>query len=270
MPGECIASKLNEQNGFFAVVTGASQGLGKYFASELASRKMNLILVSLPDQNLPAISDEISKTYKVETHYYETDLCINSNVLKLSSWINDNFPVHILINNAGIGGSQEFVYADVNYVNNIMQLNVVAPSILTHQLLPNLLLRPKAYILNVSSLAAFTPIGYKTVYPASKSFIHSFSRGLKEELKDTNVFVSVMNPGAMKTNQEIAARIEKQGFWGKFILLDPQKTAQYCINQLFKRDSVIITNKLSWVLLQILPIWLRLPLMTRQVKKELK
>ncbi|WP_449401654.1 SDR family NAD(P)-dependent oxidoreductase [Chryseobacterium wanjuense] len=62
-------------------------------------------------------------------------------------------------------------------------------------------------------MAAFSPIGFKTVYPASKTFIHSFSRGLNEELRDTNVFVSVVNPGAMKTNPDVVSRIEKQGFW---------------------------------------------------------
>lgn len=88
----------------------------------------------------------------------------------------------------------------------------MATSLLTHQLLPNLQKSSKAYVLNVSSLAAFSPIGYKTVYPASKAFIHSFSRGLYQELKDTNVFVSVVNPGPMKTNAEVSRRIEEQGF----------------------------------------------------------
>lgn len=75
-------------------------------------------------------------------------------------------------------------------------------------------------MLNVSSLAAFSPIGYKTVYPASKAFIHSFSRGLYQELKDTNVFVSVVNPGPMKTNAEVSRRIEEQGFWARITCLD--------------------------------------------------
>src|SRR5699024_12447816 len=66
----------------------------------------------------------------------------------------------------------------------MIQLNVTAPTLLTHQLLQNLQKQEAAYILNISSLAAFSPIGYKTVYPASKVFIHSFSRGLNQELKE--------------------------------------------------------------------------------------
>ncbi len=119
-------------------------------------------------------------------------------------------------------------------------------------------------------MAAFSPIGFKTVYPASKTFIHSFSRGLHEELKDTNVFVSVVNPGAMKTNKDVCKRIEKQGFLGKLTLLDPDHVASYSIRQLFKKDSVIMVNPISWLLMKILPIWIKLPLMTQAIKKEME
>jgi len=118
-------------------------------------------------------------------------------------------------------------------------------------------------------MAAFSPIGFKTVYPASKAFIYSFSRGLNQELKDTNVFVSVVNPGAMKTNDEIRLRIKKQGFLGKLTLTDPAKVAKYCIRQLFKKESVIIINPISWFILSILPVWIKLPLMTKAIKREI-
>ena len=253
----------------FAVVTGASQGLGKAFTLELAKRKINVILVSLPNQKLPELSNEISKKYGVKTACLEVDLSITDNVLKLSKWINKNFEVFMLINNAGIGGTKKFVDTKIEYINNIVQVNVVATSILTHQLLPNLMKQPQSYILNVSSMAAFSPIGYKTVYPASKAFVHSFSRGLYAELKDTNVFVSVVNPGAMKTSKEITARIEKQGFLGKLTLLEPEKVAKYCIKQLFNKDTVIMVNPLSWAILSMIPIWIKLPLMTRAIKREI-
>ncbi|MDP2692540.1 MAG: SDR family NAD(P)-dependent oxidoreductase [bacterium] len=262
------AEKISENQ--FAVVTGASQGLGKEFAFDLAKRNINLILVSLPNQNLITLSNEIEKKYKVKTSCFETDLSIMENVLGLSSWINENFNVHILINNAGTGGTKKFTEAKLEYINKILQVNVMATSILTHQLLPNLMKQSQSYILNVSSMAAFSPLGYKTVYPASKAFIHSFSRGLYEELKNTNVFVSVVNPGAMKTNDEITARIEKQGFLGKISLLDPGKVAKYCIQQLFVKDTVIMVNPLSWIMLRLLPIWIRLPIMTMAIKREVE
>ncbi|ALR30580.1 MULTISPECIES: SDR family oxidoreductase [Chryseobacterium] len=254
----------------FAVITGASQGLGKAFAESLAKKKINLILVSLPNQNLKELSEEMAGHYNIKTYYYEVDLSVNENIFKLTDWLNKSFNIYILINNAGIGGTRKFLDASPSYINNILQVNITATSLITHQLLPNLLKQPQSYILNVSSMAAFSPIGFKTVYPASKTFIHSFSRGLNEELKDTNVFVSVVNPGAMKTNADVAARIEKQGFLGKLTLLDPNKVAEYCVNQLFKRDSVIMVNPVSWLVMKILPIWIKLPLMTSAIKREIK
>ncbi|QBJ85681.1 SDR family NAD(P)-dependent oxidoreductase [Chryseobacterium gleum] len=254
----------------YAVVTGASQGLGKSFAEHLAKQKINLILVSLPHQNLKELSLELEKLYEVKVQYYETDLSVNENVMKLTEWLNQSFAIQILINNAGLGGTKKFTEASSDYINTILQVNVAATSLITHQLLPNLLKQPEAYILNVSSMAAFSPIGFKTVYPASKSFIHSFSRGLREELKGTNVFVSVVNPGAMKTNTDVCKRIEKQGFIGRLTLLNPDKVASYCIRQLFKKDSVIMVNPISWMVIKILPIWIRLPLMTQAIKREIE
>lgn len=254
----------------YAVVTGASQGLGRAFAESLAKKKINVILISLPNQNLEALSLEIAEIYDVKTQYYEVDLSINENIFKLTEWLNSSFDIHVLINNAGLGGTRKFLNATPHYINTILQVNITATSLITHQVLPNLLRQPKAYILNVSSMAAFSPIGFKTVYPASKTFIHSFSRGLHEELKDTNVFVSVVNPGAMKTNIDVCKRIEKQGFLGKLTLLDPNKVAKYCVDRLFKRDSVIMVNPISWLVMKVLPIWIKLPLMTNAIKKEIE
>ncbi|OCA77489.1 short-chain dehydrogenase [Chryseobacterium artocarpi] len=259
-----------DTNESYAVVTGASQGLGKAFAVHLARKNINVIVVSLPDQNLKELSCELEENYHIKSHHYEVDLSVHGNVMKLTEWLNANFNIHILINNAGLGGTKKFTEATSDYINTILQVNVTATSLITHQLLPNLLKQPKAYILNVSSMAAFSPVGFKTVYPASKTFIHSFSRGLHEELKNTNVFVSVVNPGAMKTNTDVCKRIEKQGFLGRLTLLNPDKVASRCIQQLFKKDSVIMVNPISWLVMKILPIWIKLPLMTQAIKREIK
>jgi short-subunit dehydrogenase len=253
----------------YAVVTGASQGLGRAFAYELAKNNIPLILMSLPGQELAELSSEISERYGVKVFFYETDLSVKKNVLDFAAWVNTNFSVFMLINNAGTGGTQKFDEATAEYISKIIEVNVMATSLLAHQLLPNLKKKEKAYILNVSSMAAFCPIGYKTVYPASKAFVHSFSRGLYEELKHTSVFVSVVNPGAMKTSPEITRRIEKQGFLGKLTLLNPDAVARYCIRQLLKRDTVIMVNRMSWLMLVMLPIWIKLPLLTRSIKREL-
>lgn len=256
----------------YAVITGASHGLGKAFAVELAKRHINLVLVALPGEGLQALAATLHQTYGIEVACEETDLTQRENIQRVAERINRSVEVFMLINNAGLGGTMRFTDAQPEYLNNIIQLNVTTPSLLTHALLPNLLRAPQGYILNVSSMAAFSPMGYKTVYPASKAFVHHFTRGLYQELKNTSVFVSVVNPGPMKTNREVTSRINRQGFFGKVGLLTPEEVAEISIRQLFKRDTMImlnLANGLNWLLLRFVPIWLRLPLLTRAIRREL-
>jgi uncharacterized protein len=252
----------------YALITGASQGLGKAFALEISGRKINTILVSLPNERLSDLCEEIKEKYGVDSICYETDLSILENVVAMADWINSQYELHILINNAGIGGSIKITDANLNYIENILQLNVVAPSVLIHQLLPNLLRQPKAHIFNVSSLAAFFPIGYKTVYPASKAFLDSFSRGLNQELRNTNVFVSVVNPGPMRTNGDLVVRTNK-GFVGKHLMKEPRVVAKICVNNLFKRKAVILVNPVSWLLLKFIPSKIKISIMTKVAQNEL-
>jgi short-subunit dehydrogenase len=260
------------QSKTLALVTGASQGLGKAFAIELAKRKIDLILVALPNEQLEHVANQ-AENYGVSVYCYETDLTQKENILELAKWVNQNHSVNILINNAGCGGTERFSECDADYINRIIQLNVTATALLTHQLLPNLMKQEQSYVLNVSSMASFSPIGYKTVYPASKRFVQHFTRGLFQELKNTNVFVSVVHPGPMKTNKDVTKRINEQGIFGKVGLLSPEKVAELSIRQLFKRDSLILLglfNKINWLLMVIIPVWIRLPLLTKAVSRELK
>lgn len=260
---------LSEDLVEYAVITGASRGLGKAFAEELASKQKNLFLISLPGEGLAELGKELEDNYAIKVVCYETDLSKQENLIKVSDCINTNYTIHTLINNAGIGGTREFEEVDTSYIENIIGVNVYATSVLTHRLLPNLKKREEAFILNVSSLAGYSPIGYKTVYPASKAFVYSFSRGLNEELKDTGVCVSVVSPGPMKTNLDTSNRIEKQGFFANATLLEPKKVAKFCIQKLFAKKSVITVNPFSWFVLKLVPIRISLPIITGRFKKEL-
>lgn len=256
----------------YAVITGASSGLGRAFAYELASRNVNLILVSLPQEGLAGIVADL-RGYSIDVAYYEADLTQHERLFAVTDWINAGFDVFMLINNAGMGGTRKFIDADPAYINNIIQLNVMSTSLITRALLPNLMRQDQSYILNVSSMAAFSPMGFKTVYPASKAFVHHFTRGLYQELKDTNVFVSVVNPGPMKTNKDASARIDRQGWMGKMGLMSPEKVAEISIRQLLRKDTMIMLslgNGINWLLMKVVPIWLRLPLLTKAIEREIR
>ncbi len=256
----------------YALVTGASRGLGRAFAIELAQKQINVLLVALPGDGLPELCEYLKKIYGIKCDYFETDLTEHDSIAKLTGWARDNYSINILINNAGMGGSKEFEHAEAEYLDNMISLNIRALTLITHQLLPELKSHKKAWILNVSSMASFSPIGYKTIYPATKVFVLYFTRGLYQELKGTGVFVSVVHPGPMKTNVQVTKRIKSHGFFGKFGLLTPEYVAARSINKLFRHKSLIIIgwlNNLSWLVLKTVPIWIRLPLITKQVKKTL-
>jgi len=255
----------------YALVTGASRGIGKEMAFELAARKINLLLVSLKGEGLDDLCREIRDEYGVDAQYYETDFYKYDSVYEVANWASEYNPC-ILINNAGIGGTKAFESVTPEYIDAIIQVNIRATSMLTRLLLPELKKHKNAYILNVASMAAFSPFAFKTVYPASKAFIYSFSRGLNEELKGTNVFVSVIHPGPVKTNADVTARIEKQGVFGRLGLVSPRKLAGIAIRQLLLRDSLIlpgVLNKINWLLMALLPNAWKLPLLSRVVRKEI-
>lgn len=190
----------------------------------------------------------------------------------LAQKINAEFKIQFLINNAGRGGTRAFEAADVDYLNGILQLNIVATALLTRLLLPNLRQQKPAYILNVSSMAAFSPIGYKTVYPASKAFIRHWSLGLREELRGTGVSVSVVYPGPMATNADASQRIESQGFKGKMGLVSPEEVAKISLEGMFSGKATTVPgfmNKINRVLMALLPNWLKIPLISNAIKKEI-
>ena len=256
----------------FTIITGASTGLGKAMAIECATRKMNLILVALPGRNLELFCKQLEFEHKITAVCYEIDLTDKQQIIEMSNSILEKYSVNFLINNAGMGGSVEIEASSVDYIDNIILLNIRALSILTRLFIPELKKHKKSFILNVSSMAAFSPMPFKTVYPASKSFVYSFSRSLRQELKETSIKVSVVHPGPILTNPDVIGRIVKQGIFGKIGLLSGLEITQIALNSIDKGKSVIIPgimNKINRFLMLIVPTEIRLPFMYRLVKREL-
>ena len=252
----------------YALVTGASRGLGKAIAIELARQGYPTILVSRSDKVFE-VCDEITSQYGIPSVGFTADLTDPHAIAKLAEQVDATYQVFMLVNNAGVGGTCRFIDASTQYLENIIDLNTKGTALLTHALLPNLLRQPQAYVLNIGSMAAHTPTGFKTVYPASKAFIHHFSLGLREELKDTPVSVSVCSPGAMATNDEVTARIERQGFFGRFTLKSVESIARKCVRQTLRRKRHIVINPISYALSSMVPNAIKTPILTRIVKREL-
>lgn len=257
----------------YTVITGASRGLGKSLAYECAACNRNLILISLPGENINLLAIRISAMYNVDVCYFETDLTNDRELNHLCDNLSEKFNIDMLINNAGIGGVHDFTNASASYVDNIILLNIKALVTLTQKLLPVLKKQEKAYILNIASMASFGPMPYKTVYPASKAFVYSFSRGLYAELKGSNVLVSVAHPGGMATNPNVSARINTHNRLIKSTVLSPDSVAQICIKKVLKGKSIIIPGimgKLSWLLIKIFPTQFLLDVFRKSLLKEIK
>jgi short-subunit dehydrogenase len=165
-----------------------------------------------------------------------------------------------------------FECSPLEYLDNMIQLNIRALSLLTRLMIENLKRQPRAWIMNISSMAAFSPMPFKTLYPASKAFVYYFSRGLAEELKDTRISVSVVHPGPMMTNDEVSSRIRKHGLSGRLCLLSTESIADFSIGEMLKGKKVIIPgfmNKINRILLKLVPLSLQMSLLSRMVKGEL-
>ncbi len=264
---------MTEKKLLHTVITGASKGLGKQFAIECAKRKMNLILIALPNENLDKLCKDLESNYPIRVFCYEIDLTDRKTVEQLAQSINEKYLIDMLINNAGIGGTQIFTDSPIDYLDSMIQLNIRAMTLLTRLLLPNLQSQTKAYLLNVSSLAAFSPVPYKTIYPASKAFIHHFTRGLEAELADSNITVSVLNPGPIMTNSDVSTRINGQTFYIKLSIMSAERIAQIALKKLMKGKSVIIPgfmNQLNAFFIRSVPENFRIFVGTSIFKRESK
>ncbi len=255
----------------YTLITGASTGLGKALAFECAERRQNLILVALPEEGLNTLSDRIAKIYNIDVVYYETDLTEEYSLDNLLKWVLANFRVNFLINNAGIGCTRALDQMPSAQFDTMIKLNVRVTSLLTFHLLNELKSHKKAYILNVSSITSLMPSAYKTVYSASKAFIYSFSRGLRQELRGSGVHVSVLMPGPLRTNTSVTERLKKQGVFGKMIVLSPETAARIALKKTLNKHPVImpgLVNRISGWLMKAMPKSIGVPLLSFIYSKE--
>ncbi len=230
-------------------------------------------MIALPGSNTQHLADNLVNEYEIDVQVFEFDMTDVSELTTNLLSISEQFNVNLLINNAGIGGTASILDTSAEYMDRIIQLNVRSTAMVTRYMIPALLKNERSYIMNISSMVAFTPIAYKTVYPASKAFISSFSLGLREELADKGVNVSVVYPGPIMTNCNTTRRIIKQGFKGKMGLLSTNEIAAIALAKTLKRQPVIIPgllNRINHFLMNLLPLGLKLKIVSREVKKEMQ
>lgn len=242
----------------YALVTGASKGIGKAIAEELAKKRINLILIARSGDLLAKISTEISEQYQVDVKYLEADLSdLNSPQSVLNWCLSNNLQVNILVNNAGYGLSGYFGTNPIADNLNMLQLNMQTPVQLCQLFLPELKKHSKSYILNVASTAAYQAFPGLSLYAASKAFVLHFTRGLRQELNSSNVSVSCVCPGATDTEFIVRAKVGNRGAkTAQMVNMTPKNVAQIAIKGMFNGEAEIIPglpNKLGVFFAWLLP-----------------
>jgi uncharacterized protein len=187
-------------NGCAAVITGASSGLGKEFARQLAGRAARLLLVARRVEAMEVLKGElVAVNPKLRVEICGADLGTVAGRAAVVEWVRVNgFEPDVLINNAGLGDYGVFGAAEKERLREQVEVNISAVVELSHGLLP--MLRRPGGILNVSSLAGELPMPDLAVYGASKAFVTSFSEALAVELAEEGVTVACVCPGPTPTN----------------------------------------------------------------------
>lgn len=259
-------------NDHYVLITGGSSGLGRELVIACASRGFNVVLVALPGGNASSLAKQVKFEYGIKVEVCELDITDYPLLVRTMERITSRFKVSFLINNAGIGGTASITDSSMPAIDRIIQLNVRGTALLTKIMLPHLLTHKQGFIMNIASMAAFTPLAYKTVYPASKAFISSFSLGLREELRDTGISVSVVYPGSIMTNSNVSQRIIGLGIKGRIGLLPTNEIARIALKQTLAKKAVIIPgawNRLSQGLMRFIPLETRLKFLSGAIKQEL-
>jgi len=195
--------------GCSVLITGASAGIGREFARQLAGRAGSLVLIARRLDRLEELRDELTKKDpNLNVHCRAVDLSQAREVEELCQWLNrEGIAIDFLINNAGLGDRGTFATAEPDLVRQILAVNIVALTTLTRALLPAMLAKKHGAILNVSSIAGFLPIRKFAVYAASKAYVTSFSEGIRAEVRKQGVVVTALCPGPVDTEfNAVAAR----------------------------------------------------------------
>jgi hypothetical protein len=225
----------------YALITGASSGIGFELAKVFAQHGHHLILTARSEDKLLELQKHVETGFQIKAEVIVEDLSQPQGAQRLFQEVNKRgLEVGILVNNAGFGSHGLFQNSDLKRQKEMIQLNITSLMELTHLFLPAMLKSGSGKILNLASTASFLPGPFMSVYYASKAFVLSFSEGLSEELKGTGVSVTAVCPGITDTGFQAVANIQNVPILKSAPAASSHQVAVFAYQALMRNQTVAI------------------------------
>lgn len=251
----------------YALITGASLGIGKEIAKELSRRNFNTLLVALDSPELLEVEQYIRQKYGTNVDSFAIDLTESNSAQKVYDWCKkNNYSVTILVNNAGFGEGGYFENIALERYLSMIDLNNKSYISLIYKFLPDMKKLGKSHIMNTSSMEATVPLPYKSVYTGTKNFIYAFSLALNEEVRRFGVKITILCPGPVLTNEGGLQRLKAQGNKAKLLLMMPDKVAKIAVKNMLRGMLISNPGKMNWWITKIvkfIPTKLKMRLLER-------
>lgn len=236
---------MQSVRGQWALVTGASGGIGRDFAIALAEQGANLVLVARSLAPMQKLADEIRSKHRVTVVVEALDLSAPGAAVQLKLTLDQqDIAVQILINNAGAGIISEFADQSLEQIGSMLRLNIVSLTELTHVFALAMKQRGGGHIMLLASIAAYFPCPMYAAYAATKAYVLSLGEALHTELKAHNVVVTVLSPGVTDTGFFDAAG-EQPTAMQKQAMMQPRPVVDIGLAALFRKRSSVVAGRMN-------------------------
>jgi uncharacterized protein len=242
------------KDGGWAIITGASSGIGKALALEFAAGGFNLVLTGRNEQVLAQVAKDCSERFRVTAEIVSAELSRSDSTDRLVAAITAR-PRHyeVLVNNAGFGINGVFSETDIRSEIDLLNVQLTAALKLTKAILPAMISRRSGRILNVGSVYCYAPVPFQSVYSACKAFLLSFSAAIRNELSGSGVTVTVFCPGITQTEFRSRAGIAEKN---KGSGMTAEAAARIAFRETMRGRAVVIpgmANRFFVLLAKLLP-----------------
>ncbi|HMZ68009.1 MAG TPA: SDR family NAD(P)-dependent oxidoreductase [Chitinophagales bacterium] len=226
-----MANDFLNKYGAWAVITGASSGIGAEYAKQIAAKGLNIVLVARRKARMEALASELEQNFNIQTKIVECDVAMDGFQEIILNAVKD-LDIGLLINNAGINCEGQFFRGDLARNTQMIQVNVKAPFVLAYEFAKKFVEKGKGGIIFTSSISAFNAHPYLTHYAATKAYILSLAEGMNYEFKDKNIDILALCPGMTKSEMT-------KGMKDSLILMEVQPVVETALATLGNSAVVV-------------------------------